>query len=36
MPPRVLVVGCEPAVHMTQDDEELLVELSPAVKAATL
>ncbi len=36
VPPRVLVVGCEPAVHMTQDDEELLVELSPAVKAATL
>ncbi|MDQ3631713.1 MAG: hydrogenase maturation protease [Actinomycetota bacterium] len=36
IPPRVLVVGCEPAVHMTQDDEELLVELSPAVKASTL
>ena len=36
LPARVLVVGCEPAVHMTQDDEELLVELSPAVKAATL
>jgi hydrogenase maturation protease len=36
LPPRVLVVGCEPAVHMTQDDEELLVDLSPAVKAATL
>lgn len=35
LPARVLVVGCEPAVHMTQDDEELLVELSPAVKAAT-
>ena len=36
LPARVLVVGCEPAVHMTQDDEELLVELSPAVRAATL
>jgi hydrogenase maturation protease len=36
LPPRVLVVGCEPAVHMAQDDEELLVELSPAVRAATL
>ena len=36
VPARVLVVGCEPGVHMTQDDEELLVELSPAVKAATL
>jgi len=36
LPERVLVVGCEPAVHMTQDDEELLVELSPAVRAATV
>ena len=36
IPPRVLVVGCEPAVHLAQDDEELLVELSPAVRAATL
>jgi hydrogenase maturation protease len=36
LPARVLVVGCEPGVHMTQDDEELLVELSPAVRAATL
>jgi hydrogenase maturation protease len=36
LPPRVLVVGCEPAVLMTQDDEELRVELSPAVRAATL
>ena len=35
LPDRVLVIGCEPAVHMTQDDEELLVELSPAVRAAT-
>jgi len=35
LPARVLVVGCEPAVHMEQDDEELLVELSPAVRAAT-
>jgi len=36
LPARVLVIGCEPAVHMTQDDEELLVELSPAVRAATV
>ncbi len=34
LPPRVLVVGCEPAVHMTQDDEELVMGLSPAVAAA--
>jgi hydrogenase maturation protease len=36
VPARVLVVGCEPAVHIVQDDEELLVALSPAVKAATV
>jgi hydrogenase maturation protease len=36
VPPRVLVVGCEPGVQMAQDDDELRVELSPAVKAATL
>jgi hypothetical protein len=31
----VLVVGCEPGVQMEQDDDELRVELSPAVRAAT-
>jgi hydrogenase maturation protease len=36
LPPRVLVVGCEPAVHIAQDDEELQVALSAPVKAATL
>jgi hydrogenase maturation protease len=36
LPPRVLVVGCEPGVQMEQDDEELRVALSPPVKAATL
>jgi hypothetical protein len=35
LPPRVLVVGCEPAVHLAEDDEELQVELSAPVKAAT-
>ena len=36
VPPRVLVVGCEPGVLMAEDDEELHAELSAAVKAATL
>jgi hydrogenase maturation protease len=36
LPARVLVVGCEPEIQMEQDDDELRVELSPAVKAATL
>jgi hydrogenase maturation protease len=36
LPGRVLVVGCEPGIPMEQDDGELRVELSPAVKAATL
>jgi hydrogenase maturation protease len=35
LPPRVLVVGCEPGVQMEQDDDELRVALSPAVRAAT-
>ena len=35
LPPRVLVVGCEPGVQMEQDDDELQVALSPAVRAAT-
>ncbi len=35
IPKRVLVVGCEPGVALEHDDDELLVELSPAVKAAT-
>ena len=35
IPPRVLVVGCEPGVHLAQDDDELLVELSAPVAAAT-
>jgi hydrogenase maturation protease len=35
LPPRVLVVGCEPATRMTLDDEDLTMELSPPVRAAT-
>ena len=35
VPPRVLVVGCEPAVLVAEDDDELDAELSPPVKAAT-
>jgi hydrogenase maturation protease len=34
MPPRVLVVGCEPAVLVPPDDEQLVMELSPPVRAA--
>jgi len=34
LPPRVLVVGCEPATGMTLDDEELVMGLSPPVQAA--
>ncbi len=34
LPPRVLVVGCEPATGMTLDDEELVMDLSPAVAGA--
>ena len=34
LPPRVLVVGCEPATAMSLDDEELVMGLSPPVQAA--
>jgi hydrogenase maturation protease len=34
VPPRVLVVGCEPATAMSLDDSELVMGLSPPVKAA--
>ena len=34
LPPRVLVVGCEPATAMTLDDEELVMGLGPEVSAA--
>jgi hydrogenase maturation protease len=34
VPERVLVVGCEPAARMTGDEEELVGELSPPVRAA--
>ncbi len=34
LPPRVLLVGCEPATGMTLDDEELVMALSPPVAAA--
>lgn len=34
LPPRVLVVGCEPLTQMSPDDEELLGELSEPVRAA--
>jgi hydrogenase maturation protease len=33
-PQRVLIVGCEPAVRMTGDEEELVGELSEPVRAA--
>jgi Ni,Fe-hydrogenase maturation factor len=32
--PRVLVVGCEPAVRMTGAEEEVVAELSEPVRAA--
>jgi hydrogenase maturation protease len=35
LPPRILVVGCEPAVVMELDDETLTMELSEPVRAAT-
>jgi hydrogenase maturation protease len=35
LPPRVLVVGCEPGVLIGEDDEDLVAELSPPVRAAT-
>jgi hydrogenase maturation protease len=34
VPPRVLVVGCEPATIVPPDDERLVMELSPPVRAA--
>ncbi|MBA2637518.1 MAG: hydrogenase maturation protease [Solirubrobacterales bacterium] len=34
LPPRVLVVGCEPATGVRLDDEELVMGLSPPVAAA--
>jgi hydrogenase maturation protease len=34
VPSRILVVGCEPAVRMTGDEEELVGELSEPVRAA--
>jgi hydrogenase maturation protease len=34
VPERVLVVGCEPAVLVPPDDERLVMELSPPVRAA--
>jgi hydrogenase maturation protease len=34
LPARVLIVGCEPAVCLTPDDEELAMELSAPVRAA--
>ena len=34
VPERLLVVGCEPATRMTGDEDEVVVELSPPVRAA--
>jgi hydrogenase maturation protease len=34
VPERILIVGCEPAVRMTGDEEELVGELSEPVRAA--
>jgi hydrogenase maturation protease len=34
VPERVLVVGCEPATRMTGDEDEVVVEISPPVRAA--
>jgi hydrogenase maturation protease len=34
LPERVLVVGCEPAVRRTGDEEDVLVELSAPVRGA--
>lgn len=36
LPPRILVVGCEPEVHMTGEEEDIVMELSAAVRAATV
>jgi hydrogenase maturation protease len=35
LPPRILVVGCEPEVHMTGEEEDIVMELSAPVRAAT-
>lgn len=35
LPPRVIVVGCEPGLVKHPEDEELVMELSPPVRAAT-
>jgi hypothetical protein len=34
VPDRVLVVGCEPAVRMTGDEEDIVMELSAPVRAS--
>jgi hydrogenase maturation protease len=34
VPPRTLVVGCEPETRMAPDDEDLVVQLSEPVRAA--
>jgi hypothetical protein len=34
VPERILVVGCEPLVSMTGDEEDLVGELSAPVRAA--
>ena len=36
LPPRILVVGCEPEVHMTGEEEDIVMELSAPVRAATV
>jgi hydrogenase maturation protease len=36
LPPRILVVGCEPEVTMTGEEEDIVMELSAAVRAATV
>jgi hydrogenase maturation protease len=36
LPPRILVVGCEPEVQMTGEEEDIVMELSPPVRAATI
>jgi hydrogenase maturation protease len=34
VPARVLVVGCEPAIRMTGEEEDVVVEISAPVRAA--
>jgi hydrogenase maturation protease len=36
LPPRILVVGCEPEVQMTGEEEDIVMELSAPVRAATV